>query len=89
MKEKSGGRGVGWPCTESMCLHFHQPSAHHPCMAHLHGVGYRLGTLAQQILKHLFSMNTYTQKQIHGQLLLQEGRLMLKHSLMACNSAEN
>lgn len=48
-----------------------------------------LGTLTQQILKHLLNTNTYIQQQVYGQLLFQEDRLILKHSLIAFNIVEN
>lgn len=48
-----------------------------------------LGTLTQQVLEHLLQTDAHIQLQMHVQLLFQEGRLILKYSLITFNSAEN
>ena len=81
---KGGNRGKKGACDRAhVSLLYVRPQLTIPCRA------YCLGTLTQQILKHVFGVNTYSQQQIHGQLLLQEGRLILKCSLMAFHCAQN
>lgn len=86
---KEREEGIKVPLTGSSCPHFMSDLTHHPVDGTPQQCGRAASELTQQMLEHLLHTDAHIQLQMYGQLLFQEGRLILKYSLITYNRAEN